>query len=76
MSKLQDKRKEKNLSQSDLAQICNIKKSTLQKYDAGFDRIEGASIEKLVSLALALDCKISEILEDPELVAQCEKLGI
>ena len=76
MSKLQELRKNKGLSQNDLALICNMSKRTLQHFEQGSSLIDGAGLDKLVPLALALDCKISDLLEDAVLIEQCEKLGI
>ena len=76
MNKLQQLRKNKNLSQNDLANITGLSKRQLQHYEQGSCIIDGAGLDKLVPLALALECKISDILEDSQLIEMCLKLGI
>ena len=82
MSKLQELRKAKGMSQNDLAIASGIKKRTIQDYEQLENdfkhraKIDGAGLDKLVPLALALGCKISDLLEDSELIEQCQKLGI
>lgn len=76
MTKLQAIRKLKGYSQNDLAVITGISKRTLQHYEVKQMLIDGAGLDKLVPLALALDCKISDLLEDQNLIEQCKQLGI
>ena len=77
MSKLQELRKIKGISQNDLALLTGISKRVIQAYEQMKDRsLDGAGLDKLVPLALALDCKISDLLEDSDLIEQCQKLGI
>lgn len=81
MSKLQEIRKSKGLSQNDLAIVSGVKKRTIQDYELMGEgehrsKIDGAGLDKLVPLALALGCKISDLLEDEQLIEQCQKLGI
>lgn len=76
MSKLQELRKAKGLSQNDLAIASGIKKRNILSYEINERPIDGAGLDKLVPLALVLDCKISDLLEDAELIEQCQKLGI
>lgn len=81
MSKLQELRKLKGLSQNDLAIVSGVKKRTIQEYELNGNgghrsKIDGAGLDKLVPLALALGCKISDMLESDDLIEQCQKLGI
>ena len=77
MSKLQEMRKTRGMSQNDLASLTGISKRVIQAYEQMKDRsLDGAGLDKLVPLALALGCKISDLLEDGELIEQCQKLGI
>ena len=76
MSKLQELRKSKNLSQSELAKITNIKVRSIQMYEQLESPIESAGLDKLIPLALALNCKISDILENEVLRKQAQELGI
>lgn len=76
MSKLQELRKAQGLSQSQLAKITNINVRVLQNYEQQERPIDNAGLDKLIPLALALNCKISDILENEELRKQAQELGI
>ena len=82
MSKLQELRKTKGMSQNDLAIASGVKKRLIQDYEQinntseHRSKIDGAGLDKLVPLALALGCKISDLLESEELIKQCQELGI
>lgn len=76
MSKLQDVRKLKGYTQSELALKANVSKRSIQLYEIGYRSIDGAGLDNLVPLALVLGCKISDLLEDEELISQCKQLGI
>lgn len=82
MSKLQELRKAKGFSQSELAEQSGVKKRLIQDYEQlnnNFDhrsKIDGAGLDKLLPLAIALDCKISDLLEDENLITMCNTLGI
>lgn len=76
MSKLQDLRKAKGISQSQLSKITNIKVRSIQMYEQLESPIESAGLDKLIPLALALNCKISDILENEDLRKQAQELGI
>lgn len=68
ITNLQKIRVKKNLSQSDLTELSDIKKRTIQGYEQGTLIIENASLKNLCSIASALNCKIDDILEDKELI--------
>lgn len=76
MTKLQNLRKLNNLSQNDLAVKSGISKRTIQHYEIRQSPIDGAGLDKLVPLAIALNCKISDMLENETLIEQCKQLGI
>lgn len=77
MSKLQELRKAQGLSQNELAIKSGINKRLIQAYEQMKDRsLDGAGLDKLIPLALALNCKISDILENEELRKQAQELGI
>ena len=76
MSKLQELRKAQGLSQSQLAKITNINIRIIQSYEQQERPVDNAGLDKLIPLALALNCKISDILENEELRKQAQELGI
>ena len=61
-------RERREMSQADLAKISHVSKRTIQDYEQGKARIDGAQIETLAKLANALTCGITDILDDPELI--------
>lgn len=66
MIKLAEIRKSKNLSQNDLVKATGISRSAITKYEIGDRDINKASGEKLLKLAIALSCKIEDLLERKE----------
>lgn len=70
---LQEKRKEKGLSQSQLANLAGVNVRMIQYYEQDVKDINGAKLNTLLSLANVLDCSISDIVTDPKLI---EKIKI
>lgn len=73
MKNLQRIRNEKGLSQSKLAELSGVNFRMIQYYEQGAKNIDGAKLDTLISLAAALDCPITEILESEELRQKAEK---
>ena len=71
--KLQEIRKNKKLSQSQLAEITNISVRTIQHWECEKRNIDGAALETLCTLADALGCKIYDILESEDLIKKLRK---
>ena len=71
--KLQDIRKQRNLSQSQLADLVGISKQVLQRYEMGYRSIDGADLERLCDIAIALNCKIYDIVESDVLIEKLKK---
>lgn len=67
-TKLKAVRVKRKLSQKDLADKSGKNVRTLQCYEAGTSSIDGASLETLCDLSLALNCGIEDILESEELI--------
>jgi transcriptional regulator with XRE-family HTH domain len=59
-------RKEKGLSQEDLAEKVGISRGTIAKYEAGS---AGATLSTIVRLSKALGCEETDLVSDPTLVA-------
>ena len=76
MSKLQELRKVKGISQSQLAKITNINVRIIQSYEQQERPVDNAGLDKLIPLALALNCKISDLLENDDLKNKALELGI
>ena len=62
MNKLQEKRKEKGLSQSQLAEASGVNKRMIQYYEQGAKDIRKAQVETVFKLAHALGCLIEDII--------------
>ena len=76
MSKLQELRKANGISQSQLAKITNINVRIIQSYEQQERPVDNAGLDKLIPLALALNCKISDLLENDDLKNKALELGI
>lgn len=62
MNKLQMRRKEKGLSQSQLAEASGVNKRMIQYYEQGAKDIRKAQVETVLKLAHALGCLIEDII--------------
>lgn len=65
---LKEIRESRGMSQKDLATVTGIPKRMIQAYEQGYRDIKGAKLSTLVTLCLALECHLSEIVEDAQLV--------
>lgn len=63
MSRLKELRKEKKLSQKELAEKAGVSLKALQAYEQNFRPIGGASALDVYQIAKALDTTIEDILE-------------
>lgn len=61
--KLQIKRKEKGLSQSQLAERSGISVRTIQKYEQGARLLKKAESETVLKIAKALSCTVEDLIE-------------
>ena len=66
--KLQELRKNKGLSQSQLAKLSGVPLRTIQQWECGQRDIDGAALNRLCDLAITLDCKLYDIVESPSLI--------
>jgi transcriptional regulator with XRE-family HTH domain len=73
MSNLKRIRSERGLSQSQLAELSGVNFRILQYYEQGARDIDGAKLDTLIKLATALDCPVSDILENEELREKSKK---
>ena len=65
---LKEIRESRGMSQQDLADKSGITKRMIQAYEQGYREINGAKLSKLVTLCLVLECHLSEIVDDEQLV--------
>ena len=66
--KLKEQRLKAGLSQSQLANASGVKLRTIQQYECGQRSLNGAGLDILCSLALAIGCTVFDILESDELI--------
>ena len=66
MTGLQNMRIQRGMTQVELANKSNINLRSLQYYEQGRKDIEHIRLDKLLRLCLVLDCKLSQIVEDPK----------
>ena len=64
MTKLQEVRKSRGLSQSQLADKADMSTRMVQHYEQRIKDINNVRIKTLLKLCLALDCEFEDILED------------
>lgn len=55
-------------TQLEVAEKAGLNFRTYQYYEQGNKPIEGAKIEVLIKICLTLNCKLDEIIDDPEVV--------
>ena len=72
--KLQEERKRAKFSQSQLAEKAGIDLSTLKKYEQETRNIDGAKLKILLALAITLDCRLEDIVEDEEVVEMLRRV--
>ena len=66
--KLKEMRMEKSMTQEQLAKKSGVSVHTIQAYEYGLRRIDGAALETLCRLAIALDCRIRDIIEGESVI--------
>lgn len=67
-TKLQTARINKGYTQNQLSVVAGISVRTIQCYERKARDIDGAGLETLCDLSIALDCKIEDILESKDLI--------
>ena len=75
MSKLlKEKRQAAGLSQSMLAEKAGMSLRTLQHYEQGAKDFDHARIDTILKVCVVLNCKLEDIIENPEYVEMLKKL--
>ena len=73
---LKEIRESRGMSQKDLATVTGIPKRMIQAYEQGYRDINGAKLSKLVTFCLVLECHLSEIVDDEQLVKDLKALEV
>lgn len=74
MSKLKEKRQSIGLSQSQLAKKSGVNIRILQHYEQGSKNFDHARIDTIMKICIALNCKLEDIIENPEYISLIKKL--
>lgn len=75
MKKLKEKRLAKGLSQKQLAEKAGLNVRVLQHYEQGSKNFDHARIDILLKYCIALDCKLSDLIENPEYLDLLKQYG-
>lgn len=73
MNNLKQIRIKKGITRKELAEKSGISIRTIEGYEQGARDIELAYINTILSLSIALNCKISELLENKETKEKCKQ---
>ena len=65
---LKEIRESRGMSQQDLAEKTGIPKRMIQAYEQGYRDINGAKLSKLVTFCIVLECSLSDVVDDAQLV--------
>ena len=66
MNKLQEIRQQNGYTQKELSDKTDISLNMITKYEQQYKDINGAKLRTLLKLCLALNCNLSDILDDKE----------
>ena len=69
---LKQLRRDKRLSQSQLAADSGVNLKMIQKYEQGVKNINAAKLETLLKLCNTLECNLLDLIDDPELESLIE----
>jgi len=69
MSNLKEMRIKAGISQTQLADKINTSVRSLQSYEQGLRNVDGMKLETLLAISTALNCRISDIVENEKLKA-------
>ena len=70
---LPELRKSKKMTQAELSKATGISKRVIQAYEQGDRDINGAKLDTLLSLAIALNCDLSRIITDANTICKLTK---
>jgi transcriptional regulator with XRE-family HTH domain len=73
MVKLKEIRQAKGLSQSQLAEKAELNVRTLQHYEQGSKTFDHARLDTILKCAIALECKIEDIIDNEEYLNLIQK---
>lgn len=72
-TKLKAMREKMGMSQSQLAKKSGVPYRALQYYEQGQMNFDHARMDKIISIALALNCNIEDIIEDKTVIGMVKE---
>jgi DNA-binding Xre family transcriptional regulator len=73
-TKLRIVRVRRGFSQSELAEVSGVPKKTIQRFEQEPHKIDGTKLNTLCGLCEALDCSITDIIEDERLIERFNRV--
>lgn len=70
---LKDLRESQEITQKQLSEISGVSIKTIQAIEQNERNIDNSKLETLLNLSIALQCKISDLLKNPELKEKCKQ---
>lgn len=70
---LKEMRQKKGYSRTTLADITGVSARNIEHYESGYRDINLAKLDTLCTLALALDCKVDDLLTNDDLKRKFRK---
>lgn len=70
---LKDVRKDRGWTMAELAKRSGVNVRMIRYYEDGTKDINGTKLKTLLKLCTALDCKLSDIVTDPEILEMLKK---
>lgn len=63
LQRLEEKRKERDLTRSELAKLSGVSPATIQRLEVGLYNVNMVKLGTLIALSKALHCKVVDILD-------------
>lgn len=76
MLKLKQVRQNKQMTQGQLAEAAGLNLRTIQHYEQGSKNLDHARIDTLMKICIALDCKLTDLIENEEFQQLIEKANL
>lgn len=73
--KLKEIRKKQGLTQAELARKSGLNPRTLQDYEQGSKDLNSARLETILRLCVALNCKMIDIVNSPDMINLVHQYG-
>lgn len=73
--KLKEIRKKRGMTQAELAKKSGLNPRTLQDYEQGSKDLNSARLETILRLCVALECKMIDIVNSPDMIELVHQYG-